>query len=137
MRSPDHNDANLILKLYELRREPVMRQARNTFWDLQFKTLDDVKKVLAPEHPNNPYFRQVTSYWEMAANFVNRNILHAELFADNCGEGLYVLAKLEPFITKLRESYSPTFLVQLEMVVAKNPAVRERYGRIQEKVKAK
>ncbi len=137
MRSPDHNDANLILKLYELRRETVMRQARNTFWDLQFKTLDDVKKILAPEHPNNAYFRQITSYWEMAASFVNRNILHAELFADNCGEGLYVLAKLEPFIEKLRETHSPTFLVQLETVAEKNPSVRERYGRIKEKVKAK
>ena len=135
MRSPDHNDADLILKLYDLRRETVMRQARNFWGNFQPKKIEEVKALLDPGHPQNASFRQVTSYWEMAASFVNREILHHDLFADNCGEGLFVYAKLEPFLAELRETYNPTFLAQIEKAVSQHPAIREKLGRIRERLK--
>ena len=134
MRAPDHNDADLILKLYDLRREPVMRQARNFWGSFQPRRFEDVKALTDPTHPQNAFFRQVTSYWEMAASFVNREILHPDLFADSCGEGLFVYAKLSPFLKELRESYNPLFLTQLERAASQHPSIREKLGRIRERL---
>ena len=135
MRPADHNDADIILRLYELRREPVMRQARAFSMEFAPKRFEDVKAVLAFDHPKNVFFRQIGSYWEMAASFVNRKILHADLYADNLGEGLFFFAKLEPFLKELREAYSPTFLSQTERAVKENPVIAERYGIVREIIK--
>lgn len=136
MRAPDHDDAELILKLYDLRREPVMRQARH-FMMYEFfpKNYAELKPLLGSDHPKNAFFRQVTSYWEMAASFVNRHILHHDVFSDNCGEALFVYARLEPHLEALRSDYSPTFLVQIEKVVQNNVVIREKLGIIRERVK--
>jgi len=99
MTDADHNDAGLILKLYDLRRETVMREARNYMLTTDFSSADAVKALAANfGDPHNAYFRQVVSYWEMAASFVLHGVLSPELFADNCGEGLVVYIKLEPHI---------------------------------------
>lgn len=135
MRAPDHNDADLILKLYELRRETVMRQARGFWFQFFPKSYEEVKAVMDPQHPQNAYFRQVTSYWEMASSFVNHHILHPDLFTDNCGEGLYLFAKLEPFLAQIRETMNPAFLGQMGKTIAENPQIREKLGRIRELVK--
>ena len=136
-RTPQPSDADLILKLYDLRREEVMRQARNWIGALQPKSFDDIKKVVAAEHPQNAFFRQVTSYWEMAASFVNRGVLHPDLYADCCGEAMFVFAKLEPWLKELRANYSPTALTQTEKAIMENPSIREKYGVIRERVHGK
>lgn len=133
----DHNDAQIILKLYELRREAVMREARNFMLGaFDTRTFEPVHLVATSfGSPENAWYRQVTSYWEMAASFVNRGVLSAALFADNCGEGLYIYAKLEAHIPKLRELGSPAFLKQIEKAMADHPVIRERFQVIQAVVK--
>ena len=111
-------DAELILKLYDLRREAVMRQARSDiFAKLVPKTYDDFVAVTKGDHPPNTAYRMVSSYWEMAAGLVKHGSLHLGLFAENCGEGLFILAKAQPHLDRLRKEISSTAFVNMEWVV--------------------
>ncbi|HKQ07401.1 MAG TPA: hypothetical protein VJ464_19910 [Blastocatellia bacterium] len=114
-----YEDANLILRLYELRREPKMREARQWFAsEFRPQTFDDVKAVLMPDHPNNTAFRMVISYWDMAASFAVRGPLDAGLLLESAGELIGVWTLLEPFIADLRELVQlPEFLRNLEEVI--------------------
>src|SRR5262245_40729961 len=102
-------DAELILKLYDLRREEVMRQARtavvSTFMP---KTYDESAAVTKGDHPLNTAYRMVSSYWEMAGSLVKQGALHLELFSENCGEGLLLFAKAQPHLERLRKEVAPT-----------------------------
>lgn len=131
-----HHDADLILKLYELRREPVMREARNWFFTFNPKSTQDFLDALTSD--KSGYYRMVISYWDMAASFVNNGAIDAQMFNDANGEHLFVYSKLEPFLADLRrESGNPAFMAQLEKVVKQIPnsdekiaALRARIGRI-------
>ena len=133
-RTPQPSDADLVLKLYDLRRETVMRQARAWMGSFLPKSFDEVKKVLTGDHPQNAFFRQVTSYWEMASSFVNRGMLHPDVFADCCGEALFVFARFEPYLKELRAAYSPTTLAQTERCISEHPSIREKWNIIRERV---
>jgi len=133
-------DADLIIKLYDLRREETMRKARN-FMFLEFfpQSVDDVKALFADtEHPErNAYYRQVTTYWDMAAAMVNHGAINQELFFDTNGEFFAIWAKLSDFIDDLRAFFGPQYLVNLEKLVAAHPngeqrlqIVRERFKRL-------
>ncbi len=87
-------DAEIILRLYELRREEVMRKARawviGEFWPA---SADDYFAVIGNgADPHNPWLRQVVSYWEMAASMVLHGAVSAELFVDCNAEGFFLLA---------------------------------------------
>jgi len=85
--------ADLILKLYDLRREAKMREARNFMFTFNPTSVDDWwKSMMDPEI--GPYVRMVTSYWDMAASFVNHGAIDAEMFNDTAGEHLFVFAKV-------------------------------------------
>jgi hypothetical protein len=118
-------DADLIIKLYELRRDETMRKARNYFaFEFFPKSVDDVKEILTniQEHPeHNAYFRQVISYWEMAAAMVNHGSIDQALFLDTNGEFFGVWAKIGDFIEDLRASFGPQFLINLEKLIASAP----------------
>jgi hypothetical protein len=118
-------DADLIIKLYELRRDETMRKARNYFaFEFFPKSVDDVKEVLTnvQEYPEqNAYFRQVISYWEMAAAMVNHGSIDRALFFDTNGEFFGVWAKIGDFIEDLRASFGPQFLINLEKMIASAP----------------
>src|SRR5262245_30085989 len=105
------HDADLIIKLYELRRDETMRKARNYFiFEFFPKSIDDVKEIInnIREYPEqNAYFRQVTSYWEMVAAMVNHGSIDQALFFDTNGEHFVVWAKLSDFIEELRASFGP------------------------------
>ena len=132
-----HRDADLILKLYELRREPVMREARSKmFKEFQPKNLEDVLAVLKPDHPLNTAYRMVTSYWEMAAGLVKHGALHAELFAENCGEGMIAFAKVMPYFEPLRKK-APFAFVNMEWVIEHNSKARRRLEYAQSKLTPK
>src|ERR1035441_4883337 len=97
-------DAEIILKLYSLRTESVLRQARawvtGDFWPA---TADELLAVLLnPKDPHNAYLRQVLSYWEMAAAMVLHGAVSAELFVDCNGEGFFLLAKFAHIIDAIR-----------------------------------
>jgi hypothetical protein len=131
-------DAELILKLYELRTEETMRRARN-FVILEFfpQSADDVKALFADkEHPEwNHYFRQATSYWDMAAAMVNHGAINQELFFDTNGEFFAIWAKLSDFIGDLRAFFGPQYLVNLEKLIAAHPNGEQRLQIVKERFK--
>ena len=114
-----YEDVKLILKLYELRREEKLREARQWFaFEFRPQSLDDIKAVLMPDHPGNTAFRMVVSYWDMAASFAVRGPLNAELLLESAGELIGVWALVEPFIADLRELFKlPEFLRNLEEII--------------------
>ena len=101
--APDHHDAELVLKLYELRREPVMREARRylgaEFWPA---TADELLALTRPEHPQSAALRQVASYWEMAYGMARHGIVNPDYLAENADEGLYLFAKVQPWLAEYR-----------------------------------
>jgi hypothetical protein len=131
-------DADLIIKLYDLRREKTMRKAR-TYVISQFfpKSADDVKALFADrDHPEyNAYFRQVTTYWDMAAAMVNHGAIDRELFFDTNGEFFAIWAKFEDFVADLREFLGPNFLRNLEKMVASHPDREQRIRMMKERFK--
>ena len=113
-------EADLILKLYDLRRETVMREARNWFFMFNPKTTDDILEVLTTD--KSGHYRMVISYWDMACSLVNNGAIDAQLFNDANGEHIFVYAKMEPFIPALREVMgAPQFLAHLEKTVKALP----------------
>ena len=121
-------DAEIILKLYDLRREEVMREARawviGEFWPA---TADDYFAVaMNPADPHNPYVRQVVTYWEMAAAMVLHGAVSAELFVDCNAEGFLLLAKFAPILEGIRER-NPTFMAKTSDLVKRFPVAAARY----------
>jgi hypothetical protein len=130
-----HEEADLILKLYDLRREAVMRTARDWYFrEFNPETRADVDQVMFGEHSG--HLRMILSYWDMAAALVNRGAISLELFDETNGEHLSVFAKMEPLLKELREAYSPRFLASLEKLVDATPSGRERVADIRERMKA-
>ncbi len=133
---PDHQDADLILKLYDLRREAVMRESRRTIAAWQPKSFEDVKAIAQLAHPDNAAWRQVSSYFEMAYGFARHGILHTELLAENTGEGLFLFAKMEPYLQDFRRDYTPLAFRNAEWLIEHSPAARERLALFQKRVAA-
>src|ERR1700677_4940015 len=103
------DSANLILKLYELRREPVMREARNFILTFDPKSVEDYMAGMMGA--NSAHIRMVVSYWEMACSFVVYGAIEAVMFDDTNGEHILVFAKIEPFLAQLRTAMgSPNML---------------------------
>jgi len=131
-----YEDAELILRLFELRREEKMRKARDWFtFKFNPKTIDDFKVIQDPSAPENSYFRMVTSYWDMAASFVVQGVLNPALFVESGGEMLFVWAKLEEFIPQLRQGFSEHYLANIEEAVGILPGAAERLKSIRETIK--
>jgi len=130
--SDKHQDVALILKLYELRREEGLRRARRWYFaEFNPQSVDDISKVWGSGHDGSAYFRMITSYWDMAASFVNNGGIDEKMFMDANGEHVGVFSKLEPFIEDLREAAGmPDYLRQLETLVRKTPNVEARLERL-------
>lgn len=116
--------AELILKLYELRREETMRKARNWFATFNPETAEDVLNAARGEH--SAYYRMVTSYWDMACSFVNHGAIDAEMFSDANAEHFFIFAKIEPFIEQIRAMTGPKYLPHLEKLVMSMPEAGTR-----------
>ena len=130
-------DADLCMKLYDLRREPEMRKARD-FVNFQFQPedIDDVLKlVMAMGTKENAWARQVFSFWENAASLVLNEIVHPGLFFTWNGEMVFVYAKFKPFLKELRQQLdNPTFMAGVEKVVNSSPEARKRVEVIQKRM---
>ena len=135
MSSP-YESATLIIRLYELRRDPTMREARN--WSARSfnpESIDDVMQALTG--PNSGFFRMVTSYWDMACAFVLHGAIDEAMFADANGEQHVVFAKIEPFIADYRARMgNPAYLGSLEKLVMQSPGAKERLASIRERFRA-
>ncbi len=115
----DHHDADLMLKCYDLRREDLMRKSRDLVGKFFPKNYEELVVLMNPENPMNPAFRQVTSYWEMVYGMVKHGVVHPEFFVESNAEGLFVYAKIEPYLEQIRKDFSP-FALQNAEWVAKN-----------------
>ncbi|HEX8087958.1 MAG TPA: hypothetical protein VF762_03850 [Blastocatellia bacterium] len=118
-KQPTYDDAQLILRLYELRREEKMREARDWFMREFFPdNIEDFLAILAPGNPHNAHFRMVATYWDMVASFAVRGPLNADLLLESAGELLLVWAKVAPFVAHVRETLSlPEYLRNLEEII--------------------
>jgi hypothetical protein len=135
---PSHYDAELILKLYDLRRETVMREARAFYNSLPPTEESFLSVITNPASKENSYVRQVVGYWEMAAALVVHGTLNARLAFDTLQEMYFVYAKIKPFLPILREkTNSPDFLINMEKLVEGTPESRERVARVQARIAAR
>ena len=133
-----YDDAQLILKLYELRREEKMRQARDWFAGKFFpQTMDDLKVVQNFGSQENAYFRMVTSYWDMVSSFIVQGVLNAELFIESGGELIFIWAKIEPFLAQIRQDMGiPSYFANIEKAIEIIPDGKQRLRATQERLKA-
>jgi hypothetical protein len=127
-------DADLILKLYDLRREPVMREARN--WFFSFNPTTPAEYMEAMMGPQSGYVRMVISYWDMAASLVNNGAIDEQMFNDANGEHLFVFAKIEPILAELRQQWNqPEMLKHYETLVRRVPNNEQILAGIRERIK--
>jgi len=126
--------AELILKLYDLRREAVMREARNWFFSaFNPESAEHILQTSIGEHGG--HLRMVTTYWDMACSFVNHGAIDAEMFNDATGEQVFVFAKIQPFLEEIRAVGNPTYMQHLERAVLAMPHAEERIARVREMAK--
>ena len=126
-------DANLILRLYEIRREPVMREARN--WFFGFNPTNAADYMEAMMGPQSGYLRMVISYWEMAASMVNNGAIDEQMFNDANGEHLFVYTKIEPVIEPMRAMFdNPDFLKNLQTLVKRIPDSEKKIAAMRERI---
>jgi len=128
--------ADLILKLYDLRREAKMREARDWMFSFNPTSAENIMQTMMnPEV--GPYLRMVTSYWEMAASFVNHGAIDADMFNDTAGEHVMVFAKVEPYLADLRELFQePKAFAHLEKLIMNMPNGKEKVQKTQEWLKS-
>lgn len=121
--------ADLILKLYDLRREATMREARN--WMVSFfpeSSADVMQAMINAE--TSAYYRMVTTYWDMASSFVLHGAIDEEMFNDAAGEHFVVFSKIEPFLQEIRETMgNPNVLKNLEQLIMRQPDAKERLSK--------
>ncbi|MEP7074988.1 MAG: hypothetical protein ABI878_04190 [Acidobacteriota bacterium] len=127
--------ADLILKLYDLRREEKMREARNWIFSFNPTSAEDYWTTMMDPQVG-ALLRMVTSYWDMAASLVSHGAIDAEMFNDTAGEHFMVFAKVQPFLAELREKFqNPNAFKHLEKVIMDSPDGAERLARTQEFLK--
>lgn len=122
-------DAELVLKLYELRREEALRKARRFLvFDFNPKTLEELRAVSRDTKSElNPYWRQALSFWEMAASLVLRGALDADLFLDTSVEGILIYAKFHHFHAETEKQSGNPFMRQTAALIAKYPAAQAQH----------
>ncbi len=116
----------LVLQLYELRREPELREARGWYAaEFDPQSAQDIATLMRSGFQESAKYRMVTTYWEMAAALVNHGALDEALFQAANTEHIAVFAKLEPFLAEVRQLFrEPTYLRELERLVMRMPEVR-------------
>lgn len=123
-----HDHADLLLRLYEMRREPKMREAREWYFSKYHPTsLEDSQKQAPFGSPQNAYVRMVISYWNMAASIVNRGLIDEEFFFENTGEQWIVWERIKGLVPDQRaRSKNPHMYAALEKHVKKLEAWRKK-----------
>jgi hypothetical protein len=114
--SPDFADAELVIKLYDLRREEVMRRSRDLMFVFNPKSWEELVAVTKWENALNAAFRQVGTYWEMVYGMVKHGIVNFEYFMESQGEGLALFVKVEPHLARYRQEVSPLAFQNAEWV---------------------
>ena len=128
-------DADIVLKLYDLRREQTMRAARN-FMGMEFnpQTVEEFSAIHQPSHPQNAYWRQVVSFWEMACTLALHGSVDTELFAETQGEAFFIRAK---FAELSEAATGNPFMPKTKMLIEKSPAAKQRFEGLQKMLAAR
>ncbi len=123
-----NEQVNLMLRLYEDRREPRLREAREWFSaNFHVKNEEDLMRVCPPGSQGNAYMRMVLAYWEMVASIANRGLIEEDFFFENSGEQWGVWEQVKPVIVAWRAMFSsPKFLSNLEEQCKRLEAWREK-----------
>jgi hypothetical protein len=136
MSSSPYESATLLIRLYELRRDPTMREARDWYArGFNPNTIEDVMQVVSG--PHSGHFRMVTSYWDMVASFVLNGAIDEQMFNDANGEQVVAFAKIEPLLGEYRERTGfPGYLGNLEKLVMKRPGAKESMAALRERFRS-
>lgn len=120
-------EAALILKLYDMRREDEFRKAREWF-DTEFnpQSAQDIIDLMKSGFANTEYFRMVLTYWEMVAGLANYGAIDPALIHTTNVEHLRYYAKIEPYLEEVREAFGGEFLPELDKLVKTAPGFEER-----------
>src|ERR1700688_4677814 len=116
MTQPTHEQGQLQLQLYDLRREAKLRQARDWFFqNYHVQTFDEAMRIAAPGTESGALAMMVFSYWEQACAYLNHGLLHEDLFFETSGEFYGVWDRVKPSIQQGRELFSnKQFLANME-----------------------
>jgi hypothetical protein len=139
---PDHHDAELMIRVYDLRRETSLREARaminGEFWPTSY---EDVQAVGRLDHPLNIAWRQTATYWEMVYGMARHGIVHAEYWAESNGEGLLLFAKIAPWLEALRRDVNPVAFRHAEWIATQTTEGRRLLavfrGRVEKTLEAR
>jgi hypothetical protein len=126
---PDNHDATIVLQLYELRREAVMRNLARHPHDSVRECRGSVA-VLKQDHPLNSALRQVVSYWEMVYGMMKWGILHTDYALESSGEGMVLFAKMEPYLEQIRAQNTGVRFVNAEWVAIHTEAGKKLMERL-------
>jgi len=127
MPKPTQQDADLILKLYELRRDPEMRRARSYLLsEFAITDWEEIRPHWMTGSDTDRHIRMATSYWEMVAAFVNRGLIDEDLFFDTHGEALVVWNRVKAIVPEARKHIRPTWLWNLERLARRQEQWRQR-----------
>ena len=113
---PTHEQAQLHLQVYDLRREPRLRQARDWFQQsYRAETMEEAMRIAAPGSEGGTLFGMVIGYWEQTCALLNYGLLHEDLFFETTGEFFYIWETLKPVATQFREAFKdPNMLAHVE-----------------------
>jgi hypothetical protein len=132
------HDAQTLVQLYDLRREPVMRAARKfmafEFWPESYEELKALFREIGSER--NAWARQCLTYWDMAAAMVLHGAIHEDLFVAANSEPFFLFAKFGPSLPQLRKDFLQDFLVNLE-ALANRPKGKQRVKEFQARIEAR
>ncbi len=124
--------ADLLIKLYDLRREKVMREARNWMFTFNPTSAEEIGKTMMDPEVGG-YYRMVGSYWDMVASFVNHGAIDAEMFNDTVGEHILFFAKIQPHLSDLHKQFeNPEMYAHLERVIMEAPNGADRLAKMQD-----
>jgi len=127
MRKPTPADAELLMHLYEIRRDAELRRARQWFLtEFKAATWSEIKTGYLKFSDEDRWFRMTTSYWEMVGSMVNREVLHPELFFDHTGEDIVSWERCKPWVAGARADIRPSYLIQFERMVAAHQEYRKK-----------
>jgi hypothetical protein len=136
-KKPTAADAEICIRIYDLRREAEMRKARNWFGMWMPQSFDDFLKIsMNFAAPENAWFRQVLTYWENAASLVLRGAVHKDLFMDWNHEMMFVYVKIKPWLPQIRAHYKmPEYFGRVEKVVTSTPELRKEIAKMEQRMK--
>ena len=125
-------DAGIVLELYKLRQETTLRAARQfmamEFWPKDLEELRAVSRAMGTD--KNAYWRQVMTYWEMAASLVLRGAVDPDLFLDSQGEGIFLYAKFHHWHAVTEKESGNVFMKNTAALIEKYPAAKAAYEAI-------